>query len=1030
MTALESTAAAAFVTWMLDSVVAEGRGDQMQTLPVAPKGRLWLGRLAPEVVVQNSRLGERSERLEPCEVGVRLRLSEVDGRTVSCSARLVVWCEFDGGDEPDAPKWRKSEPIEVTADLETPQAVGRHTSAGRDDFARKMSAVGANGMACEFHAELEMGKDGLELVVTLVNRSPEEIPKWDTNIYEAGLVVDAGDTRPFTLDNLADSFRYDRTVAAYGINGGVEQLDPTTFRTTDVAVHDQPRPTYWDDEAGARPDISFATLADDPLPILGDLVDACDRWGSEHWAAEALASRADAEGWDVGMRVEAAAGATQFYEELARIRQGLRLLETNTDLGRSFLMANRSFAESPLVEHTDWRPFQLGFLLANVASIVDDSRDGDRRIVDTLWFATGGGKTETYLLYVLTAAFYDRMRGKHEGITSWGRFPLRMLSLQQTQRFADVLAAAELVRRREEIGGREFSLGFFVGASGTPNKIKRDGGARLGEPDPNDPDMPARFQVLLRCPFCGSSGLAMHFDQSRWALDHLCTARDCPWGGRPLPFRIVDDEIYRSLPTVVLGTLDKAASISMQAAMRGFYGAPSGRCPTQDHGFTYAPRSGSPGGCLFPGCASAPGPLGQDGTYYAPTIRMQDELHLLRDSLGAVDSHYEALLDALQAHYGSVPKIIASSATLAGHDEQVAALYRRAGRTFPRPGPQAGRSFWSRDTDVLARRYAGLAPRGVTLEYATDQLTESLQRVTQRAVEDPAAVAGAIGVDVSVVPQLVWNYGVDVVYGSNLRDVEAVARSFDTQIQLDRPVNAATLTGRTPLDEVRATLARLVDPEPDFYDRLHLIAASSMLSHGVDVPRLNVMAMLGLPLATAEFIQTTSRVGRTYPGLVIVLHKIGRERDAAVYRTFPSFVAHADRLIDPVPITAKSRRVLALTFAGLMQARIYGIHEPAAIAAGLRQLTKPEPTRRAFARLPVLEPLELEALIDMLDFDGPLDENLRLDVAAYLREFYRALNDPASTAEWVSELFPTGEPMRSLRDVEEQAPVFSRGGLS
>jgi hypothetical protein len=307
-------------------------------------------------------------------------------------------------------------------------------------------------------------------------------------------------------------------------------------------------------------------------------------------------------------------------------------------------------------------------------------------------------------------------------------------------------------------------------------------------------------------------------------------------------------------------------------------------------------------------------------------------------------------------------------------------------------------------------------------------LTESLQRVTRRAVDDPAAVAAATGIDVAVIPLLVDNYGVDVVYGSNLKDVEAVARSFDTQIQLDRPVNAATLTGRTPLDEVRTTLARLVDPEPDFYDRVHLVAASSMLSHGVDVNRLNVMVMLGLPLATAEFIQTTSRVGRTYPGLVIVLHKIGRERDAAVYRTFPSFVGHADRLIDPVPITAKSRRVLELTFAGLVQARLYGIHEPAAIAAGLRQLTQPAPVRRAFARLPVLEPDELRALVDMLDFDGPLDENLRRDLEAYLREFYRALNDPASAAQWVSELFPTGEPMRSLRDVEAQAPVFSRGG--
>ena len=1025
MTAAQS-ADAAFVAWMLDAVVAEARGDGMETLSVAPRGRLWLGRLAPEVVVQNSRLGERSERLEPCEVGVRLCLPEVDGRLVHCSASLVVWREFAGSDEPDAPRWRKSEPIEVVADLPTPRSVGAITSSGRDEFATALAAAGAAGMVCEFHAELEVGKDGPELVITLVNISPEEIEGLDTNVYEARLAVAAGDTKPFTLDNLPDSFRYDRRVAAYGVNGGVEHVGPATFCTTDVAIHDQRRPTYWDNEVGPPPDLSFATLATNPLPTLRDLVGACERWGFGHWGADVLATRADQEVWDTGMRTEADIEATKFFEELARLREGLDLLESHGDVRRSFMLANRSFDESPLVEHTDWRPFQLGFLLANVTSIIDEDPTGSRSIVDTLWFATGGGKTETYLLYVLTAAFHDRLRGKGEGITSWGRFPLRMLSLQQTQRFADVLAAAELVRRAEQIGGREFSLGFFVGAAGTPNKIKRD--ARPGEPNPNDADMPGHYQVLLRCPFCGSRELKMHFDSTRWALDHICSARNCPWGGKPLPFRIVDDEIYRSLPTIVLGTLDKAASISMQAAMRGFYGPPSGRCPAQGHGFTYAPRGGSPGGCLFPGCTATTGPLGQDSRLYAPTIRMQDELHLLRDSLGAVDCHYEALLDALQSHYGSAPKIIASSATLAGHDEQITALYRREGRTFPRPGPEEGRSFWSRTTDALARRFAGVAPRGVTLEYATDQLTEALQRVTRRAVDDPIAIAAAVGINASQIPQLVLNYGVDVVYGTNLKDVEAAARSFDTQIQLERPVNAATLTGRTPLDEVRTTLARLVEPEPDFYDRIHLVAASSMLSHGVDINRLNVMVMLGLPLATAEFIQTTSRVGRMHPGLVIVLHKIGRERDAAVYRTFPSFVAHADRLIDPVPITAKSRRVLELTFAGLVQARLYGIHEPAAVAAGLKQLTKPAAVRRAFGRLPVLEGNELEALIDMLQFDGPLDENLRRDLSGYLREFYRALNDPASAAEWPSELFSTGEPMRSLRDVEQQAPVFSRGG--
>ena len=50
---------------MLDGVVAEARGDRMQTLPVAPEGPFWLGRLAPEIVVQNSRSASAANASNP-----------------------------------------------------------------------------------------------------------------------------------------------------------------------------------------------------------------------------------------------------------------------------------------------------------------------------------------------------------------------------------------------------------------------------------------------------------------------------------------------------------------------------------------------------------------------------------------------------------------------------------------------------------------------------------------------------------------------------------------------------------------------------------------------------------------------------------------------------------------------------------------------------------------------------------------------------------------------------------------------------
>lgn len=1022
---IEDADAQAFVGWLLGQAISEARGDRVSTLKVAPAGRFWLGRLAPEIVVRQSKLGERGERLEPCEAGIRVRPTHVDGRVVHCRARMVAWTKISASDDPDVDKWRKTDLADVSIDIDSPMDIGRPCVGGREIVAAALTRVGASGLAAEVHVELEVGKGGPELVVTLVNVSPAELSNIDTNLYEVELEVDAGPTANFFMDNLPDSFRYDRRVPAYGVNGGFREVSPGVFATTDVAVCDRNRPTYWDDQhAGDIPDLTFRRLASDPVETLETFVSRLDRWVDHMWADGALRRRSSEEDWDDETMRYAMAEAGAAREETRRVRQGLDLLRGDVRIRRAFALANRAFLEAPAIRHDVWRPFQLGFLLANLSALHPDF-DDEKEFVDTLWFATGGGKTETYLLYTLTAAFYDRLRGKREGITSWGRFPLRMLSLQQTQRFADVFVAAELIRRAEGIEGSSFSVGFLVGEAGTPNRIEKE--PRPGKPDPKDPNMPARYRVLIRCPFCLSEDLEMKFDERRWALDHVCKATSCLWGGQPLPFRIVDDEIYRSLPTVVLGTLDKAASVAVQAAMRGFYGAPEGRCPKPPHGFTYAPRSKNPTGCLFPGCAEKPLPLTQAKGFYAPTIRMQDELHLLRDSLGSVDAHYEALLDDLQRHWGSRPKIIASSATLAGHEEQVEALYRRRGRIFPLPGPRARHSFWTTDSGRLARRYAGLAPRGVTLEYANDQLTETLQRAVRRALAEPDSVAREAGVDSAVLPGLVWAYGVGVVYGSTLKDVEAAARSFEAQIPIE-PLNPVTLTGRTPLEDVRSIMARLTNPEPTFDDRIHLVAASSMLSHGVDIDRLNVMTILGLPLSTAEFIQTTARVGRKYPGLVFTLHKIGRERDAAVFRIFPSFVEHMDRLIDPVPITAKSRRVLALTFPGVEQARIYGMHEPAALARGLKQLTVPATVKKAFAQLRVTEPRELEDLIALLGFTGPLDENLRRDLTEYVRHLYRALNDPASTAQFVSDLFTGGKPMMSLRDVEEQVPVYSKGG--
>jgi hypothetical protein len=1004
-------AAEKFVGWLEQRIVTAGRGDADTSLEVEPSGKYWLGRLAPEEDVVARGLGERGERLDPCAIGMRLKPSRPGPWKLKVAVSACAWFRDTNR------LWYKASPVETTLAIEV--APGKAEQAwGREELLAKFAeATGIEALTAEVRVEVSTTSDGkTELTLILVNVSPKSHPQLDTNLYECSFKVSSLPIEPFLLEALPDSFRYDRRVEAYGINCGVKRTPEGGFVTTDVVETDKYRPKYWS-VTDAEPDFRFASLYGSPLPIAKRLLDVLGRWGEAAWGEATLEVRRRQEHWSDTMFASACQAASEFRDEYTRIALGVALLEQDETLLRAFRLMNRAMLLSTEGRGYDrWRPFQFGFLLANLACIVAPSEESE--IVDIVWFATGGGKTETYLGLLITAALYDRLTGKLGGITAWSRFPLRMLSLQQTQRFADAMAGAERVRCEEGVAGHPFSVGFLVGRSSTPNTLQPD--AKPGSPDPDDEEMPRRYQVLLHCPFCHEKSLAMDFDRLHWRLVHRCTNDACSWPEEALPFFIVDDEIYRFLPTVVVGTLDKAASIAMQAAMRGLVGPPLGMCSADGHGYTYALRSTRPQGCLVPGCRAKTQPLDIEANRYGPSFRLQDELHLLRDSLGAVDSHYEALYDQLQmALCGSKPKILASSATLTGYEKQADVLYRRGARVFPQQGPSVSEGFWTSDSEDLMRRFVAVAPRGVTLEFTLDRLLTETQRAIRELVERPEQVCTQIGVDPALAPFLVSHYGTNVVYGNTLRDLDAAMRSAETQVRVESMLNTASLTGRTDFEEVRQTLERLEHPEDSFEDRLHVIAASSMMSHGVDIDRLNIMGILGIPLTTAEFIQATSRVGRRWPGLVFVVHKIGRERDASVYRSFGKFVEQGDRFVEPIPVTRRSRRVLEKTIAGLELARILIIHEPMSKNA----LTTVGRLRGFMNTNGVDEPSEITAMIRTLGMDEPLDEPMKLDIAAWFARFFRNLRDPGGTFKFPADLSPSGKPMLSLRDVEEQAPI-------
>jgi hypothetical protein len=1006
------TAREKFVEWLARRMTLAGRGDGDDMLEVDPSGKYWLGRLQSAEAVAESDWGDRGERLEPCAFGIKVKPRDGGPWRFHVIASFRVWLW-----DRSAKIWKKTGPICIKSAIEVPAQTGTYRYGG-DELSHVLASVtGRVGLAARIDVEVEIGpSDDHELSVSLVNSSPKEHRDFkDTRLYQCELRVEGLETVPFMLEALEDSFRYDRSVAAYGINCGV-RVEQGALVTEDAVTVDRERPRYWNVD-DPMPIMRFVDLADDPIGPAEALLAALRRWGGAHWATDVLDRRAHEERWSTEMRQKAALAAEEFERECTRLAKGIELLRSDDALFRAFKGMNRAMSFSAGSKYESWRPFQFGFLLANLSSIVD--KEHEPAVADVVWFATGGGKTETYLGLLVTAALYDRMTGKVSGISAWSRFPLRMLSLQQTQRFADAIAAAELVRREMGLQGDGFSLGFFVGQGATPNRIPEN--PKPGEPDPDDDRMPGRYQVLEYCPFCHERSITMEFDRRTWRLQHRCGNTACAAHGDALPIYVVDEEIYRFLPTVIVGTLDKAASIALQASMRGMVGAPLGVCSKEGHGYIYAPRSSRPSGCLVPGCRGGRRPLPMEENRYGPSFRLQDELHLLRDSLGAVDSHYEALYDALQDELcGRKPKILASSATLTGYEKQVDVLYRRAARVFPVPPPRAGGGFWTSDSESLMRRFVAIAPRGVTIEYTVDRLLTELQIAVRDLARDPVSTCAEIGIDPQFSGDLLSMYGTNVVYGNTLRDLEAVMRSMETQVLVPGTINTASLTGKTDFSEVREILERLQNPEDSFEERLHIVSASSMMSHGVDVDRLNVMVMLGIPLSAAEFIQATARVGRRFPGLVFVVHKMGRERDAGVFRSFKKFVEQGDRFVEPIPVTRRSRRVLDRTVAGLELARLLVIHEASSGTA----LT----TLRAFKDYVSSGKfdigVELDALTEALGLTSELDEPLRKDLQVWFEELRHNIIVPPNDARFPSDLSPSGPPMLSLRDVEKQVPVI------
>jgi hypothetical protein len=567
-----------------------------------------------------------------------------------------------------------------------------------------------------------------------------------------------------------------------------------------------------------------------------------------------------------------------------------------------------------------WRAFQIAFLLMSLGG-ASRGDSADREIVDLIWFPTGGGKTEAYLGVMAFYMFYQRLlmtdgpaEPARDGTNVLMRYTLRMLTTQQFQRAASLICAMEFLRRTPAshgiatIPGRRFSLGLWIGSSGSPNGIaqaRAELSAFRLERGSGNP------LVLTECPWCRAEigrfdgpkppGMA----QNRWKAlrvrgisDHptegpllLCPDGACAFGSEQwndwLPVEVIDERIYNNPPSLVIATADKFAMIAFRPAAGALFG-----------------RSVVGGDARQ---ARVP-----------PGLIVQDELHLISGPLGTMYGLYEGIFERLcSQRVGNTwikPKLIASTATIRGADDQVKALYARTQtQLFPSPGLLMGDSFFG----TYARGANGrLSPGRLYLGvHANDygSVLTTQVRTFSSALFRPHSFQAA-GRD----PW--WSL---LVFYNSIRELGGAKTLFDSDIRsrLKFIFNRENFTpqDRRNLRIVEELTSRLSQAEiVGMMDRLSTVyretdnkaldvcLASNIIEVGVDIDRLSLMGVVGQPKTTAQYIQVTGRVGRRWwerPGLILTIYNPSKSRDRSHFEQFHSYHRRLYERVEPTSAT-------------------------------------------------------------------------------------------------------------------------------
>lgn len=759
------------------------------------------------------------------------------------------------------------------------------------------------------------------------------------------------------------------------------QVETKTLPSHEVTRMEAPDPSETPGMEGLELDMkSLANLEKGSFTqALMPLVSSYDLW---------IRALEDGQGKDLRPYIEDAKAALRKCRlNLQRIKAGIELLDQDDNAAKAFKFANQAMADqrirsifsrlerqgkNPKIEEIEvpsnrsWRPFQLAFLLLTLPEMVDpshpDRSDNDQGLVDLLWFPTGGGKTEAYLGLTAFTMAVRRLQKSPDwpngqaGVTVLMRYTLRLLTLQQFQRAASLICACELIRQKDisTWGDEPFRIGLWVGEASAPNRTED---AKKEIDQAHDHFRGRAFGVkgtvaqLTNCPWCGKpidpgKDIKVELYQNgRGRTLQYCSdpLGECPFSRRQspdqgLPIVVVDEEIYRLLPSLIIATVDKFAQMPWKGETQMLFGRVSGKCPR--HGFRspdLEDAGSHPKNGAYPAVRTIPlSPL------RPPDLIIQDELHLISGPLGTLVGLYETAVDYLcEWKIGDKkikPKIIASTATIRRAENQVHNLYTRKVNVFPPSGVNTEDNFFSKQIpsseQFPGRLYIGICAAGANLKTALLRVYFAYMAAAQTLYKDYGELADPWMTTVGYFNAMRELGGMRRIVDDTLRSILRNAHDHGLEDRYISEESVEELNSRRSGVDIPRILDRL---EAKFFPRirteteitstprdkskqypLDIVLCTNMISVGVDIDRLGLMIVAGQPKTTAEFIQATSRVGRKFPGIVCTVFNWSRPRDLSHFERFEHYHDTFYEHVEALSVTPFSPRALDRGLSGAL----------------------------------------------------------------------------------------------------------------